>query len=160
MRKKQRTEKAGKHDINGYWALLYKDPEDGTINVEFPDHPNIVTYGNDREHAIEMANEALNATIETEFDRSLPLPRPSRKPTGKRGQEVVFIHLSPELRTAFLLRSWREDAGLSQSEIAKKLGISTQAYQRMERPGRSNLTVATLDRVASAIGKKLLIEAV
>jgi antitoxin HicB len=160
MRKGGRTEKVGGLDINGYWAVLYRDPEDRTFNVEFPDHPNIVTYGNDREHAAEMAYEALNATIETEFDRNLPLPNPSGKPKAKRGQEVFFVLLSPDIRTAFLLRAWREGAGLSQSQMAKKLGITTQAYQRMERPGRSNLTVATLDRIASAIGKKLVIKAV
>ncbi len=145
-------------DIAGYWAILYQDPEDGTVNVEFPDHPNIITYGTDKEHAIEMAAEALNATLETEFDRNLSLPRSSRKPKVKKGQEVAFVSLAPQIRTAFLLRAWREHAGLSQREIARRMGISTQAYQRMERPGRSNLTVATLDRIASAMGKQLLLE--
>lgn len=146
-------------DVIGYWAILYRDPEDGTINVEFPDHPNIITYGTDRDHAIEMASEALNATLETEFDRNLPLPDPSSRPRTRKGQESVFVHLAPEVRTAFLLRVWREEAGLSQGQLARRLGISTQAYQRMERPGRSNLTVATLDRIASALGKHLVLEA-
>ena len=104
-----------------------------------------------------MAAEALNATLETEFDRNMPLPVPSKKPRSKKGMQAVFIPLDPEVRTAFLIRSWREEAGLSQSQMAKKLAISTQAYQRMERPGRSNLTVATLDRIASALGKRLVI---
>ena len=146
-------------DVNGYWAILYRDPDDGTVNVEFPDHPNIVTYGNDREHAVEMASEALNATLETEFDRNIPLPKPSGKPKAKKGLAVVFIPLEAEVRTAFLVRSWREEAGLSQSQMAKRLGVSTQAYQRMERPGRSNLTVATLDRIATALGKRLVLKA-
>ncbi len=160
MHKKRHTKQTGEQDINGYWAILYEDPEDGTFNIEFPDHPNIVTYGQDREHAVEMAHEALNATLETEFDRNLLLPTPTRRPSKKKGQEVVFVRLSPDIRTAFLLRSWRESAGLNQSEVARRMGISTQAYQRMERPGRSNLTVGTLDRIATAIGKKLFIEAV
>ena len=105
-----------------------------------------------------MASEALNATLESEYDRRLPLPRPRGKPRVKKGQEAVFIPLDPEVRTAFLVRGWREDQGLSQSQMARRLGISTQAYQRIERPGRSNLTVASLDRIARALGKDLLIE--
>lgn len=145
-------------DVTGYWAVLYRDPEDGTVNVEFPDHPNIITYGNDREHAIEMASEALNATLETELDRGLSLPEPSGKPRAKRDREVIYVSLLPEVRTAFLLRSWREQAKLTQKEVAKRLSITTQAYQRMERPGRSNLTVASLDRIARALGKELVLE--
>ena len=146
-------------DVRGYFAVLVPDEESDTIGVFFKDHPNIITYGYDREHAIEMGAEALNATLEVEYDRHLPLPNPSGKPRAKKGQEVVFISLDPEVRTAFLVRGWREEQGLTQSQMAKRLGVTTQAYQRMERPGRSNLTVATLDRIATALGKRLVLAA-
>ncbi len=146
-------------DVAGYFAILYPESKSGAIGVRFPDHPNIITYGYDREHAIEMAQEALNGVLEVDFDRKEPLPKPSKKPKTKKGEEAVFIPLDPEVRTAFLIRGWREKAGLSQSRVAKILNVSTQAYQRMERPGRSNLTIATLDRIASALGKNLVLEA-
>jgi predicted RNase H-like HicB family nuclease/DNA-binding XRE family transcriptional regulator len=146
-------------DITGYFARLKTDPESGTIGVSFPDHPNIVTFGYDREHALEMAEEALNAALESEFDRNLPLPKPTKKLKAGKGEEVVFILLAAEVRTAFLIRSWREAAGLSQRQMAKRLAISTQAYQRMERPGRSNLTVSTLTRVASVLNKEFIMDA-
>ncbi len=44
-----------------------------------------------------------------------------------------------------------------QQEMATRLGVTYQAYQRMERPGRSNLTVATLDRIARALQRELVI---
>jgi transcriptional regulator with XRE-family HTH domain len=59
---------------------------------------------------------------------------------------------------AYLIRSWREAAGLSQKELAAKLGVSYQSYQRMERPGRSNLTVETLERIAEALDSQLILE--
>ena len=145
-------------DVTGYFAVLVPDRESGTIGVLFPDHPTIVTYGADREHAVEMASEALNAALESEYDRHRPLPRPRGKPKTKPGQEAVFVPLDPEVRTAFLVRGWREDRGLSQPQMAKRLGVSTQAYQRMERPGRSNLTVDTLSRIAGALGKTLVLD--
>lgn len=146
-------------DVIGYFAILHKDKKSGAIGVRFPDHPNIITYGRDREEAIEMAEEALNATLETEFDRHLSLPAPSKRPNVKKGEKAIFVPLTPEVRMAFLLRAWREEAGLTQGELAKRLGISVQAYQRMERPGRSNLTVDTLNRIAQALGRQLVVEA-
>lgn len=146
-------------DITGYYAFLIPDKSSGTVGVVFPDHPGVVTYGNDREHALEMAAEALNASLESEYDRNRPLPAARKKPKAQKGREAVFIELDPEIRTAFLVRSWREKSGLSQAQMARRMGISTQAYQRMERPGRSNLTVATLSRITAALGKQLIVEA-
>ena len=145
-------------DITGYFAVLVPDKASETIGVVFPDHPNVITFGRDREQAVEMASEALNAVLEVEYDRHLPLPKPSPKPKAKSGQEVIFVPLDPEVRTAFLLRTWREESGLTQAQIAKRLGVSTPAYQRMERPGCSNLTIATLERVAAALGKHLVLQ--
>ena len=46
----------------------------------------------------------------------------------------------------------------TQKQLAAKLGISYQAYQRMERPGRSNVTVHTLERIAEALGSELILD--
>ncbi len=140
---------------SGYYAIFEKDED--TVLVQFPQHPNILTYGFDWEHAEEMAQEALSASLEADFEQGYVLPR-TKKPRAKKGQKVIFIPLEPEVRMAYLLRSWRESAGLTQKQIANRLGVSYQAYQRMERPGRSNLTVHTLDRVARALKKELVIE--
>jgi antitoxin HicB len=131
--------------------------EDGNILVRFPQHPSINTFGRDWDEAIEMAREALNLGLEADFERGFQLP-PVRKPRAGKGKKVVFIPLDPEVRTAYLLRQWREEAGLTQRSIAKKMGISYQAYQRMERPGRSNLTISTLDRIARALDRELVIQ--
>jgi DNA-binding XRE family transcriptional regulator len=142
---------------SGYWAVLY--PLRGhEIGVRFTEHPTINTFGRNRVHAIEMAEEALNGALESELDRNLVLPS-THRPKVARGEEAVFVHLAPEVRTAYLVRAWRNEAGLSQSEMAKRLGVSCQAYQRMERPGRANLTVAMLDKIAAAVGKSLVLSA-
>jgi antitoxin HicB len=144
-------------DVAGYYAVLYPEPGSGTVGVEFPDHPNIITYGRDWDHAAEMAGEAMNAVLDSELDRNLPLPKPSPAPRAKRGQRIIFVPLAPEIRAAWMLRAWREQAGLTQARLARRLGITTQSYQRMERPGRANLTLATLDRIARALGKRLVV---
>ncbi|MBP9674336.1 MAG: hypothetical protein KBD63_04510 [Bacteriovoracaceae bacterium] len=39
------------------------------IDVRFPDHPQIITFGKNFTEATHHAHEALNATLETDFDR-------------------------------------------------------------------------------------------
>ena len=139
-----------------YWAIFTHDDENDTVMVRFPQHQNILTYGQDEEHALEMAEEALAATLESEFDREEPLPA-TRKPKAKTGEKLVLVRVEPQVWMAYMLREWRKDAGLSQKQLASKLGVSYQAYQRMERPGRSNLTVDTLERIATCLGFELTI---
>ena len=141
---------------SGYYAVMWAD-DDGNVLVRFPQHPAINTFGRDWDEAFEMAREALNLGLEADFERALRLPVP-RKPRPSKGKKVVLVPLDPEVRTAYILREWREGAGLTQKGIAKRLGISYQAYQRMERPGRSNLTVTTLDRIARALERELVIQ--
>ena len=57
----------------------------------------------------------------------------------------------------FLLREARESAGLSQAELAMRLGRSQQAISQAERWG-SNPTVALLIEWAEAVGRKLRLE--
>jgi len=138
---------------SGYHAVFWTDEEGNTL-VRFPQHPG--TFGRDPEEAEEMAREALNAASEADFERGLKLPA-LRKPRTAEGERAVLVPLDAEIRMAFLLRSWREEAGLTQRTMAARLGVSYQAYQRMERPGRSNLTVSTPDRIARALDRELVI---
>jgi antitoxin MazE len=50
-----------------------------------------------------------------------------------------------------LVRAWREYRGMSQSEMAKRLGITQAAYSQMEKP-KARLRKTTLARIAAALG--------
>jgi DNA-binding XRE family transcriptional regulator len=50
-----------------------------------------------------------------------------------------------------LVRAWREYKGMSQSEMAKRLGITQAAYSQMEKP-KARLRKTTLARIAAALG--------
>lgn len=50
-----------------------------------------------------------------------------------------------------LVRAWREHLGLTQCEVAARLGVSQSAYAQMERPA-ANLLHATLKKLAAALG--------
>ncbi len=56
-----------------YKLLLRKEPE-GQFTVIVPALPGCITFGNDIEHAIEMAKEAIELYIEELEDRGEPIP--------------------------------------------------------------------------------------
>ena len=62
------------------------------------------------------------------------------------------------MTAAELIRSTRLEAGLTQSELAARMGVDQGAIARLERRG-SNPTVATLDRALAATGRSLALGA-
>ena len=56
-----------------YRVLLQKEPEGGfTVNI--PSLPGCITYGDDLDHAMEMAKEAIEGYIATLKDLGEPIP--------------------------------------------------------------------------------------
>jgi transcriptional regulator with XRE-family HTH domain len=55
---------------------------------------------------------------------------------------------------ATLIRRARTEAGLTQAQLAGRLGVTQAALARLESPG-TNPTVATLERVLRATGRRL-----
>jgi len=77
--------------------------------------------------------------------------------TGRREQsanipvEVAEIAL---LEDKSLMRAWREHLGLTQEEVAARVGISRGAYAQMEAP-EARPRRATLGKIASALGLRV-----
>jgi antitoxin HicB len=114
--------------------------------VQFPNMPNIQTFGNTHEEALAMAREALEGCLESDISRGLPIPPPAYK----EGYPVpVANHIILSLR----LRELRGDQ--SQTDIARRLGLSYQSYQRLENPRKANPTIKTLEKIARVYGREL-----
>jgi antitoxin HicB len=126
--------------------------EDKAYLVEFPDLPGCLTEGKTLEETKQNAKEALTGYLSSVFERNLKIPEPS----SIRGKGVYLIE--PEVAVPILLRRLRETKKLTQGDIAKVLGISYQAYQRLEKPGKSNPTLKTLERLAKVFNKDLRLE--
>ena len=52
----------------------------------------------------------------------------------------------------------REEAGLTQEELARKIGTKQPALSRLERGGFRKATVETLNKIAKALDTKLVIK--
>lgn len=61
--------------------------------------------------------------------------------------ETKKAELAAALRTGIAIRDLRENAGLSQTDLAARMGIAQSAFARLEA-GRSNITVATMVKLA------------
>ena len=55
------------------------EQEGAMFIVQFPDMPNIQTYGNTHEEALTMAQEALEGCLESDISRGLLIPPPAYK---------------------------------------------------------------------------------
>jgi antitoxin HicB len=114
--------------------------------AQFPDMTNVVTCGFSHDEALAMAKDALDGCIEVSIENNYPVPPPS----FAEGYPItVANHIAVSLR----LRELRGEQ--SQSAAAQKLGLSYQAYQRLENPRKSNPTIKTLDRIARVYGREL-----
>jgi len=127
-----------------YNCTIEKDGD--MLIVQFPDMPNIQTFGYTHEEALAMAKEALEGCLESDISHGNEIPPPAYS----GGYPVsVASHIALSLR----LRELRGDQ--SQTDIAQKLGLTYQAYQRLENPRKANPTVKTLEKIAHVYGREL-----
>ena len=76
--------------------------------------------------------------------------RKARDPEFARGFELGY----QKFKLGVLLRQAREDAGLTQEQVAKLLHTQKSVISRMENHAE-DIRLSTLDRFATAVGKTL-----
>ncbi len=131
-----------------YIAKIYSDT-DGRWLVEFPDCPGCQTFGDTKTEAIEMAHEALEGWLETSMEHGDVPPHPA----SHRGEQIA---VRPALAVAIQLRWLRDDRGLTQTQLAKQIGVSQQQIAKLEKAD-ANPTIGTLADLAKKIGVVLTI---
>lgn len=77
--------------------------------------------------------------------RRLAMSSEERAESDTRSERLMAA-----LLTGIAIRDAREAAGVTQTELASRIGIAQSALSRMEA-GRSNITLVTLTRVATAL---------
>jgi dihydroorotase-like cyclic amidohydrolase/DNA-binding XRE family transcriptional regulator len=96
--------------------------------------------------ALAMAKEALDGCLEVDISQGNTVPQPSYA----KGYPITVAN---HIVVALQLRELRGEQ--SQTDIARKLGLSYQAYQRLENPRKANPTVKTLEKIARVYGREL-----
>ena len=138
--------------MSAYPVSLKKDGK--FILVTFPDIPEAITSGNNRDHALEMAAEALESAMDFYFEQRRAVPTPSK---AKRGQPVVELPVS--LSAKILLLNEMIKQKVRPAELARRLHTSPQEVNRLTDIRHTS----RIDGIAGAmkmLGKTLEIRAV
>lgn len=130
-----------------YPALFELDEDGASYNVCFPDLDGCVTYGSNMDDARKNAQEALSVYLESLDSRSKEIPVASKL----KGENVLYI--TPDIRIAFAIqiKKIRAQKGLTQKDVAEKMGIGWTSYQRIENPRRTNPTLSTIRRLEEVL---------
>lgn len=111
-----------------YPATFRKDRA-GRFLVQFPDFPRAATDGANLPEAMEEAIDCLGSSIAFLLAHKQEIPKPA---AAKRGQKPVPVPLwiGPKLALYWRMR----ELGLSDSELARRLGVRETIIRRMLDP--------------------------
>lgn len=137
--------------MRAYPVNLRKDGR--FILVTFPDIPEAITQGDNREHALEMAKEALESAMEFYFEDRRRVPEPSKP---KRGQAVV--ELAPSISAKALLLNEMLRQKVKPAELARRIGTTPQEVNRLTNL-RHSTKIDRVDVALRALGKRLVVRA-
>jgi antitoxin HicB len=127
-------------------------PDRRRTAIEFPDCPGCQTFAGRRERVVDVAREALEGWLELHLEDGDVPPRPSPRIAPRRGSRAAAVRIDPGLAVRLEIRWARQAAGLSQGELAARLGVTRQQVSLIES-NSGNLTIRTLRRVAEALGR-------
>jgi antitoxin HicB len=120
--------------------------------VEFIDAPGCQTFAEPGEDVVALATDALTGWLDAWLEDEAEAPPRPRASVHARAKATVLAVRVPATLTARIELRWaREAQGISQAELARRVGVSRQALAKLERPGQ-DLQVGTLERAARALG--------
>jgi ribosome-binding protein aMBF1 (putative translation factor) len=90
----------------------------------------------------------------TRFDDITAARTAKMTPAERARFDADARRLAAALRLGLAIRDAREAAGLTQTELAGRMGVAQSALSRIEA-GRANITVEMLARIAGALGTSL-----
>jgi antitoxin HicB len=117
--------------------------------VTFPDIPEAVSVGDDKDEALLNALDALESAIEIYFDEKREIPVPSKP---RKGQSVVTL---PALVVSkVLLANEMIRQGIRKSELARRLDVHMPQVDRLLDPRHSSRLDA-IEAAFNKLGKRL-----
>jgi antitoxin HicB len=134
-----------------YPARIVYSKAEKAYEVEFPDLPGCVTYAPTLDAAKAEATSALTGYLESVIERGLAFAQPS-----KAGKKEYLIEPEKPVAFALWLRAKRSASGMTLMEVAEKLNVSYQVYQRLEDPSKTNPTLKTIAKLERVFGERLV----
>ncbi|WP_454919237.1 type II toxin-antitoxin system HicB family antitoxin [Xanthobacter sediminis] len=133
------------------YMALFEAGDEGGIVISFPDVPEAISQGTDADDARAMAREALGLALLTYPRRGLPLPEPKAK-----GKGLVAIPVEPEIAAKLAVLERFRTAGISKSELARRMGRDEKEVRRILDPQHASKLGALAEALA-ALGGQMVI---
>jgi antitoxin HicB len=135
-----------------YAVKLTPDKEDGGYVVTCRDLPEAITQGDSVEDAVVEAADALEEAIAARIDDGRDIPEPSAR---KRGERSVSVPPSMALKAAVYLAM--RDAGISNSELARRLNLDEKEARRILDPHHPT-KLPRIEAALTALGRQVRME--
>jgi len=121
--------------------------------VESPGfYEGYLTYGNTLEEAKVMAAEAVSGILESYLEHGDKFTIPK----GGISHDWHGIEIEPGLAFALWLRNVRLSHNMTLAEVAEKMGVKYQVYQKLENPQTANPTLKTLKKLETIFNQELV----
>lgn len=134
-----------------YPATFEPGDAPGVVVATFPDVPEAITEGDGAEGARQMAADALGTALLAYVRAGRPLPRAGR---AGRGRELVAVEPEVAAKLAVLLAF--AESGLSQRELARRLGKDEREVRRILDPMHPT-KIGALDAALRILGRRLVV---
>jgi antitoxin HicB len=135
-----------------YAVKLTPDKRDGGYVVTCRDLPEVITQGDTFEEAVAEAADALEEAVAGRIDDRRDIPMPTAK---KRGERTVSVPPSMALKAAVYLAV--RDAGISNSELARRLRLDEKEARRILDPHHPT-KLPRIEAALAALGREVRME--
>ena len=121
--------------------------------VESPGfYEGYLTYGNTLEAAKNSAAEAVSGLLESYLEHGDKFTIPK----AKSSPDWYGIEIEPGLAFALWLRNARLSHNMTLADVAEKMGVKYQVYQKLENPRTANPTLKTLKKLEAIFDQDLV----
>ncbi|MBJ6724934.1 type II toxin-antitoxin system HicB family antitoxin [Geomesophilobacter sediminis] len=135
------------------YPIHLEPAEEGGFVVTFPDIPEAITQGEDRDDALAWAQEALESALEVYQEKRLPVPNPS----PPEGRPVVVL---PVVATAkLILHNTLLESGKKKADLARLLNIAPTLVDRL-LSFRHKSRIEQIEAALAVLGKKLVLDVI
>ena len=137
--------------IYAYPCQLSSD-ENGGLVASFPDVPEAITGGSDRDEALAMAEDALATALAGYVHEKWDIPAPSEAADGQVPVPVPTV-VAAKLALYSAMRAQR----ITKVELADRLNVSESAVRKLTNPDHRSHMSQVL-KALRAVGRSLKVE--
>ena len=137
--------------IYAYPCQLSSD-ENGGLVASFPDVPEAITGGSDRDEALAMAEDALATALAGYVHEKWDIPAPSEAADGQVPVPVPTV-VAAKLALYSAMRAQR----ITKVELADRLDVSESAVRKLTNPDHRSHMSQVL-KALRAVGRSLKVE--